>query len=62
MIATTKGQKAFQVFDVVFMIALAFVTLYPFYYVAVASFSSAAVSFPVAPRLQPFWRPSTVTI
>ena len=42
MIATTKGQKAFQVFDVVFMIVLAFVTLYPFYYVAVASFSSAA--------------------
>ena len=42
MIATTKGQKAFQVFDVVFMIALAFVTLYPFYYVAVASFSNAA--------------------
>ncbi len=42
MIAITKGQKVFNVFNVIFMLVLAFITVYPFYYVAVASFSNAS--------------------
>ncbi len=42
MIAITKGQKVFNVFNVIFMLVLAFITVYPFYYVAAASFSNAS--------------------
>lgn len=42
MIAITKGQKVFNVLNVIFMLVLAFITVYPFYYVAVASFSNAS--------------------
>ena len=42
MIARTKGQNIFNIFNIIFMILLAFVTMYPFYYVAVASFSNAS--------------------
>ena len=37
----TKGQKIFNVFNLIFMFILLFVTLYPFYYVICASFSDA---------------------
>lgn len=39
----TNGQKVFNVFNMIFMVLLMFVTLYPFYYVIVASFTSSAV-------------------
>ena len=37
------SQRAFEVFNVLFMLLLVFVTLYPFYYVIVASFTSSSV-------------------
>lgn len=42
MIAVSRGQKIFNVFNIIFMLCIVFVTLYPFYYVAVASFSNSA--------------------
>ncbi len=39
----TKGQSAFNIFNIIFMVLLMFVTLYPFYYVIVASFTSTRV-------------------
>lgn len=42
MTAITRGQKIFNIFNIIFMLVLAFITLYPFYYVAVASFSNAS--------------------
>lgn len=42
MIAVSRGQKVFNVFNIIFMFCILFVTLYPFYYVAVASFSNSA--------------------
>lgn len=39
----TKGQSAFNIFNIIFMVLLMFVTLYPFYYVIVASFTSNRV-------------------
>lgn len=38
----TKGEKAFNVFNVIFMLIVAFLTLYPFYYVLIASLSKSA--------------------
>ncbi len=38
----TKGEKIFSIFNYAFMILLVFVTLYPFYYVAVASLSNSS--------------------
>lgn len=38
----TKGQQLFNLFNIVFMIGLVFVTLYPFYYVAIASVSNSS--------------------
>ena len=35
----SRGQKAFNVFNIAFMVLLMIVTLYPFYYVICASFS-----------------------
>ena len=37
----SRGQKAFNVFNITFMALLMIVTLYPFYYVICASFSSS---------------------
>ena len=37
----SRGQKAFNVFNITFMVLLMIVTLYPFYYVICASFSSS---------------------
>lgn len=37
----SRGQKAFNVFNIAFMVLLMIVTLYPFYYVICASFSSS---------------------
>lgn len=37
----SQGQKAFNVFNITFMVLLMIVTLYPFYYVICASFSSS---------------------
>lgn len=42
MIKKTKGEKVFNVFNVVFMLIFAFLTLYPFYYVAIASLSKSS--------------------
>ncbi len=39
----TKGQSAFNIFNITFMLLLMFVTLYPFYYVIVASLTSTRV-------------------
>ena len=39
----TKGQSAFNIFNIIFMVLLMFVTLSPFYYVIVASFTSTRV-------------------
>ena len=38
----TNGEKIFNVFNVLLMLVLALMTLYPFYYVAMASFSKSA--------------------
>ena len=37
---TTTGEKIFTVFNYILMVLLVFVTLYPIWYVAIASFSS----------------------
>ncbi len=37
----SRGQKAFNVFNIIFMVFLIVITLYPFYYVICASFSSS---------------------
>lgn len=38
----TNGEKIFNVFNVLLMLVVALMTLYPFYYVAMASFSKSA--------------------
>ena len=38
----TKGEKIFNIFNVVLMLVIAFVMVYPFYYVLVASLSKSA--------------------
>lgn len=38
-IRKTKGEKVFNVFNILFMLVLIFITVYPLYYVLVASFS-----------------------
>ncbi len=43
MVKMTRGQKVFNVFNIAFMLLLMFVTLYPFYYVIMASFTSSVV-------------------
>ena len=40
MIKRTFGERVFDVFNVILMILLSIITLYPIYYVLVASFSS----------------------
>lgn len=42
MIKKTKGERIFNVFNVIFMLIVAFLTLYPFYYVAIASLSKSS--------------------
>lgn len=40
MIKKSTGRRSFEVFNVVFMILLSFIMLYPFYYCLIGSFSS----------------------
>ncbi len=40
MIKKSKSRKTFEIFNIIFMICLSFIMLYPFYYCLIGSFSS----------------------